>query len=355
MIVCAVLLCVWFVLTCMNQIISITIFALPVMGGLFCERWLDNRTKPISKKNVQALVLFIIMGIGMVAGYLITNVLAKDITAGYEGAYSNYSAIEKWVENLQTFPRAWFTLLGNTVHDGDKLMSVDSVKGILIVMTGIIILVLPIIALCCYSKIEDRKFRILLLTHVFMTMLIMMGYIMGKLSNANWRLSPIVAMSTVVSIAFLKWTVQEKAMQRIISMLVIPVMLVCCITTVTIMKMPADNTEDNILYTLANGLEEHGLTYGYATFWRANGVTVVSDSAVKVRSVNIDENNVWKYTYQSCNSWFDRQEGVDKYFLLMDAGERDTMVNSNNHLMYEKIEEFTIDGFIVWVFNHNIF
>ena len=119
--------------------------------------------------------------------------------------------------------------------------------------------------------------------------------------------------------------------------------------------MPADNTEDNILYTLANGLEEHGLTYGYATFWRANGVTVVSDSAVKVRSVNIDENNVWKYTYQSCNSWFDKQEGVDKYFLLMDAGERDTMVNSNNPLMSQKIEEFAIEGYIVWVFDHNIF
>ncbi len=355
MIVCIVLLCVWFILTCMNQIISITIFALPVMGAVFCERWLDSNAKPFSKKNVQALVLFVIMGAGMVAGYLITNVLAKDIVAGYEGAYSNYSAIEKWVENLQTFPRAWFTLLGNTVHDGDKLMSVDSVKGLLIVIVGVILLALPVVALFFYNKIEDRKFRILLLTYIFMTMLIMMGYIMGKLSSANWRLSPIVAMSAVVSIAFLKWAVSQVNMRRVISLLAIPVMLVCCITAVNIVKMPADNTGDNILYTLANGLKEHGLTYGYATFWRANGVTVVSDSAVKVRSVNIDENNVWKYTYQSCNSWFDKQEGVDKYFLLMDAGERDTMVNSNNPLMSQKIEEFAIEGYIVWVFDHNIF
>lgn len=355
MIVCIILLCIWFILTCMNQIISITIFALPVMGAIFCERWLDNNAKPFSKKNVQALVLFVIMGAGMVAGYLITNVLAKDIVAGYEGAYSNYSAIEKWVENLQTFPRAWFTLLGNTVHDGDKLMSVDSVKGLLIVIVGVILLALPVVALFFYNKIEDRKFRILLLTYFFMTMLIMMGYIMGKLSSANWRLSPIVAMSAVVSIAFLKWAVSQVNMRRVISLLAIPMMLVCCITAVNIVKMPADNTEDNILYTLANGLEEHGLTYGYATFWRANGVTVVSDSAVKVRSVNIDENNVWKYTYQSCNSWFDKQEGVDKYFLLMDAGERDTMVNSNNPLMSQKIEEFAIEGYIVWVFDHNIF
>jgi len=355
MIVYVVLLCVWFILTCMNQIISITIFALPVMGGLFCERWLDNHTKPISKVNLQALVLFAIMGAGMVAGFLITKVLAKDIVAGYEGAFSNYSDINIWVDNLNTFPRAWFTLLGNTVRDGDKLMSVDSVKGILIVMTGVIILILPILSLCCYSKINDRKFRILILTHMFMTMLIMMGYIMGKLSNANWRLSPIVAMSAVVSVAFLKWAVSQIPMRRVISLMSIPLMLVCCITASTIIKMPADNTEDNILYTLAEGLEEHGLTYGYATFWRANGVTVVSDSAVKVRSVNIDENNIWKYTYQGCNSWYDKQEGVDRYFLLMDAGERDTMVNSNNRLVSEKKEEFAIDGFIVWVFDHNIF
>ncbi len=355
LIVCIVLLCLWFVLTCMNQIISITIFALPVMAGVFCERWLDNNTKPFSKKNVQALALFGIMGAGMVIGYLITNVLAKDIVAGYEGAYSNYSAIEKWVENLETFPRAWFTLLGNTVHEGDKLMSVDSVKGLLIVIVGIIILALPVVALFFYHKIEDRKFRILLLTYIFMTMLIMMGYIMGKLSSANWRLSPIVAMSAVVSIAFLKWAVTQVSMRRIISLMTIPVMMVCCITAFTILKMPADNTEDNVLYKLADGLKEHGMTYGYATFWRANGVTVIADSDVKVRSVNIDENGIWKYTYQGCNSWYDKQDDVDKYFLLMDAGERDTMVNSNNPLVSQKIEEFPIEDYIVWVFDHNIF
>lgn len=355
LIVCTVLIGVWFLLTCMNQIIAITIFALPVMAAVFCERWLDRDTAPISRKNGRALIVFLVMAAGMVLGYLLTNVLAKDIVAGYEGAYSNYSGMDKWLENLQSFPRAWLSLLGVAVNDGDKLLSVDSVKNLLLIITGILILVLPMAGLCCYQKIEDAKVRILLLTHGFMVMLVMMGYVLGKLSNANWRLSPIVAMSALTTIVFVRWAAGQVSMQRFFTLLMIPMMLVCSVTAINIAKMPPDNTADNHLYKLAEALEDRNLNYGYATFWNANGMTVVSDSKVKCRSVTINEDGYYTYYYQGCRSWYNDQPGQSQYFLLMSQYERDLLVNANTPLLDYVKQEFSVEGYTVWVFNENIF
>ena len=354
-IIFTVLIGLWFLLTCTDQIIAITIFALPVMGGVFIERWLDRSEKPFSRRNGQALLVFGVMAVGMVLGYLLTKAMAKDITAGYEGAYSNYSGMDKWTDNALTFPRAWFSLLGVSMAEGDKLMSVDSVKGLLLVITGVLLLVLPVAALCCYRRIEDVKFRILIITHWLMVMLIMMGYILGKLSNANWRLSPIVAMSALVSVAFIRWAAGQVDLKRLMTLAMIPMMIVCTVTAVNILKMPAKNTQDNHLYRFAEQLEAKNLSYGYATFWNANGLTVASDSSVKCRAVVIDESGYRPYYYQTCRSWYNSQPGQSQYFLLMSQSERDMVVNAGSPIVDRKTQEFSIDGYVVWVFNENIF
>ncbi len=354
-IIFTVLIGIWFLLTCMDQLIAITIFALPVMGGVFIERWLDRTEKPFSRRNRQAMLVFGVMGVGMVLGYLLTKSMAKDITAGYEGAYSNYSGMEKWMDNALTFPRAWLSLLGVAVNEGDKLMSVDSVKALFIVITGMLLLLIPLAALFCYRKIEDVKLRILIITHWLMVLLIMMGYILGKLSNANWRLSPIVAMSALVSIAFIRWAAGQVDLKRLMTMAMIPMMIVCTVTAVTILKMPAKNTEDNHLYRFAEQLSAKNLSYGYATFWNANGLTVASDSSVKCRAVVIDENGYRPYYYQTCRSWYNNQPGQSQYFLLMSQGERDMILNAGSPIVDRKTQEFSIDGYVVWVFNENIF
>lgn len=347
------MLCLWFILTGMNQIITIATFSLPLIGAVFCERWLDYKSGVKSRKNLRALALIGIMAAGMVIGFLITKAEAKDIVAGYEGAFSNYDSMDKWTEHVQGFAKAWMTLLGVTIGEGDKLMSVKSVGDLLTFFTGIILLIVPVLALLCYGKMKDRRLRILVLSYWLMTLLIMVGYILGKLSSANWRLSPIVAMSTVVTFAFFKWAAGQIKWQRFMSLLMIPVVLVCTITAFTIMKMPADKTEENHLYKIAKGLEEQGLTYGYATFWNANGATIASDSKVQVRNVTIDDGGCRPYFYQTMNKWYDAQPGQDRYFLLMNGGERDLLEGTEFDL--RKVGETTIEGYTVWIYTENLF
>lgn len=339
----------WFTLTGMNQIITIATFSVPMIGALFCERWLDHKTSVRSRTNLRALALIGIMAAGMVLGFLITKAAAKDITAGYESAFSNYDSMDKWVEHIEGFGKAWMSLLGVSMMDGDKLMSVKSVGSLLLFFTGIILLVVPVFALFCYNRMKDRKLRLLVLSYWLMTLLVMVGYILGKLSNANWRLSPIVGMSAVVTFAFFKWAAGEIKWRRLMSLLMIPVILVCTITAFTILKMKPDKTDDNHLYRIARGLESQGLTYGYATFWNANGATVAADSRVQVSNVTIEEGRCYPYRYQSLNKWYEEQPDQDKYFLLMDAGERDLLAGSE--IEARKIGETTVEGYQVWIFN----
>ncbi len=350
------LILIWFILTCSDQIIAITIFALPVIGAVFCERWFDQHSKILSWKNFHSLVLILVMIIGMIGGYLLTNILANGIRAAYEEAYSAYSDMATWADHAQLFPTAWLSLLGANMQDNEPLMSLKSIKNLLIVITGILLLLLPVIALFCWNQIQDANYKILLLTYWFMTILIMMGYIMGKLSVANWRLSPIVSMSAVVSILFLRWACSQLSWKRMGILLLLPVMIVSICNSGIILSMKKDNTQDNYLYALSDELKAHGLNYGYATFWRANGLTIVSDSAIKCRSVDITDTKGCYIRYYQCNkNWYEDQENQQQYFLLMTPSESKDLENAGSPLLTKPHIRMLIKGYEVWIFNENIF
>lgn len=346
---------IWFLLTGSDQITAITIFALPVAGAVFCERWLDSRTKLLSKRNLYALILLIIM-LGMTtAGYFLTKALAHGMTADYADAYSTYSAMDKWQENLEKFPLAWLSLLGVETKANEPLMSVKSAGALMRIITGILLLILPVTALVCWKKIKDVRLRILILTYWFMTALILMGYVFGKLSAANWRLSPIVAMSVLISVAFLRWAFSQAEWKRLSVLLIACIMAVSAIHAGTIISMPKDNTSGNYLYALADELEKRNLTYGYATFWQANSLTVISDSKVKCRGVALEDGQLLVRLYQCNMNWYKNQPGQENYFVLLSASEAQELKDSGYALLSREHEEFSFRNYVIWIFSENIF
>ncbi|MBE6876062.1 MAG: hypothetical protein E7496_04940 [Ruminococcus sp.] len=355
LIFCMISIVIWFLLTGSDQITAITIFALPVIGAVFCERWLDAETKILSKRNLYAFIMLIIMLVATTGGYFLTKLVANGMTADYADAYSEYSAMDKWQENLEKFPLAWLSLLGVTTKANEPLMSVESAKSLVIIIAGILLLILPVIALFCWKKIKDEKLRILILTYWFMTALIMMGYVFGKLSAANWRLSPIVAMSAVVSVAFLRWAASQADWKRLSVLLTVCIMIVSGIHANTVISMPKDNTATNYLYELDEELEKRNLTYGYATFWQANSLTIISDSRVKCRGVALEDGQLLVRLYQCNMNWYKNQPGQENYFVLLTASEAQELKDSGYELLSREHEEFAVRNYVIWVFDENIF
>ncbi len=350
-----IVLAVWFVLTGMNQTVSITIFSLPVLAAIFCERWLDTSDKLFCGKNRRTLLLFLILAVCMAIGYVITSIAAGDITAGYQSAYSTYSPMNEWVDNLLKFPDQWLGLMGVSIKAGEPLFSATSIQNLIVLIANVIILVLPLLALIFYKKIEDAKFRILILTHWFVTILIMLGYVCGKLSSANWRLTPVAATAIVVSVAFLRWSIPKLSLQRIVPLMMVPVFLTCLINASVILKMKPTGYKNAVLYKLADALEMNGLDYGYATFWRANAITVISDSRVECRDVSVDENGISPRRYQSLNTWYEEQPDQENYFLLLTMDEKLMLENSGSYVLDMPHEEILAEGYAIWVFEENLF
>jgi len=320
------------------------------------ERFFREKTKLFSRENRPFFIILSVIGSGVVIGLGLHILLALKVPQGYADAYSSYSAPSEWWGNITRFFEHWFTLYGVDVAYGDPIKSVDSILNLFRIISGFILLIIPIVALAKYAKINDYKIRVLLISHFILTILLMIGYIFGFLASASWRLSPLLASSILLSVIYLKTLIDGVDTRRLACVFLAPIMIVSSITMVSIIRMPADYNMEygmNDGYFLARELETLGLEYGYADFWHANAITIISDSSVKVRSVT-DQLDI--YHYQSQLSWYEDQEGIDTYFILL-TNSQYNVARAKDWYDLEHTE-VTITGsktYHILIFSENIF
>ena len=144
--------------------------------------------------------------------------------------------------------------------------------------------------------------------------------------------------------------------KRLAIVFMAPLVIFGLVMSIKIVNMPHDYNMENGNYDgyyLAQELENLDLTYGYSTFWRANLITVVSDSNVKVRSIT-DSFEI--YHYQSELSWYEEQEGQDYYFVLLTYYEYQKVGEASWYQLEH--EEVILNGphvYYVLIFSENIF
>lgn len=361
-IIFAALIAVLFAGNATNGFQVIAISTLPVIAAIFAERFFDGKTKLFSKKNLPAAANLVLIVVATALGLVLLKILKGDKIANYTSIYSTFSGVSDWYGNFANFFEDYLTLIGVNASRGSELFSKESIPYLIRMVGGALILVLPAVRLCTYKSIRERSTKILLWTHIAMSAVIMVGFICGRLSNANWRLTPMVGtaiMSTVAIIREFFGDLKEHPVEfRLAAVLCSVLVLVCAVNAAEIRKMPKDYGQDNYLHVLASDLEERGLEYGYATFWRSQAITVISDSKVKCRETLVNSNGIITDYYQSSRLWYEDQPGIDKYFVILSASEYETAqetahwdaITSDGSL----VEQFTSGGCYVFVFNRNI-
>lgn len=352
-----VLLAADFIICCTNSTTSIALFALPILGGVFCERVLDIRTPWKSRKSATALLTLLICAIGLYLGMKLGAHIDGDVQEGYANAYSRFSNPDTWWDHVEALPLAFLQLLGLNVQDSDLLASIEGVRAILTIFYALFLAIVPIIALCCYTKIEEAGVRVLIWAHWVVTAFILVGYLCGLLSAGIWRLSPIVCTSVLVSLAFLHWLYHKVETRRWCVLLCLPLAYLCLHDVHKVVEIPVNDYKESINYKLGEYLKDQNLTYGYASFWHSQTITVLEDSDVKIRTVNFtdDERGLEACLYQSNKNWFEDQPGQDRYFLLMQQDEKEKMEQSTSSILTLPHEEQTYEGYTIWIFDENIF
>ena len=357
------------------QIVVLTV--LPAAAAFAAERLLSAKDGLVTKKTIPALASAVVIAAGTLGGIMLLKVITNDgaIRAGYAAGYSGWSAVSNWLSNAQKFVNHYFTLLGVNMAQNAPLFDAESMKYFFRIAVGIILLVMPVVILCLYGKIKSRGVRLMLWAHFVLTAVVIFGYICGELSAANWRLMPIIGSSAMLTVCALRDLVSDLGLFEVkencgaavvlsrISALVLAVVILSSLVFADEVKaLDPEYGRDNTNHRLAEFLVEEGLEYGYATFWYSQAITLLSDSEVRVRNMDVDDRKgVIGRHYQSSLNWYNDQEGVGEYFVILSATEYRSVFTTKSWQQwmdecylrhYESPND--AEGFQIYVFSENI-
>ena len=332
------------------QIAAISV--IPVLGAIAAYLFFEVKRPLLSKENYNYLIVGGVLGIGIVLGVVSIKMFTGDVVASYANAYSLFGKMEDWINNFFSIPDNIFTLLGVQLEDGTELFSLTGIFVMLRIVTSFILLGTPIAMLFRYQKLKKPEWKIVLLTHHLVTAVILFGWIFGRLNAANWRLSPLIVTAALCCMIQVKEFRGEKIKGRFAALILIPMACFMVLTVKQCWTIPEQSDATKELKNVIQYLEENEYTYGYATFWNANVITMFSDSEVKVRCVKYTQSGIEPDYYQTNKKWYGKDGKKGKCFVLMTQSEYTQLGlgNMNNY-----IEEKDLGKFKVLFYKENIF
>lgn len=349
----SVLLGVFLTLCALNGIQALALCAFP----LLCA-WLGNwffRKEPLFSGQKQWLFLAISGGIVLcsLVGLGFRALLIGEQSAGYANAYSRFSAPTEWMDNLRALLGNWFTLLGVDVSFATEIASVEGIVAIIQIAGAGLLLLLPCVALRFYRRFPQKE-QMLLLACAGMSVFVLFGCVCGMLSGANWRLTPLLCASILSCAVLLRRISHSLPYRRVLCCVLVVLTLFCTQSAVRVLRL-SNHPADHPLYGVMEILREKGLTYGYATFWNANVITLLSDDTVRVRMVMADkEQGLTTDYYQSAHRWYEDQPDVAQYFILLTEAEYQSFRWSNWYEAHPaKTKEPMEDGYILLIYETN--
>jgi len=352
-----IILFVFALCTATNGLQSLITFTLPLAAALVLERIFDEKKDGFFSRVLHSSLLLSGVAVFTLVGLYIRKLLMEGVNCYYADAYSSYSDIGDWLDNLLLFPEHYFSLLGVAVKRYDPIANVESVLTMIRIFGGIAVLVLPLYLLFSYRKIEKRSVKMLVIAHFTLCAMIMYAYVFGMLATANWRLVPLLASSVITSVIALceLWRNGREVGKRVAALCLALLLAFSSVSAVTIAKMPKTYGGLNNLHALAAILEAYKLDEGYATFWNSQAITLLSDNKVKVRNIEVYSSGPKEAFYQGQFDWYKSEGMEDGCFLLVSANEEQTIYSYLQGKGADYVKKIDLSGYTIYIYERNIF
>jgi hypothetical protein len=288
---------------------------------------LKNFTKEIF--NTKEILLFSLVFIGFLLGYFLhSNTLSKiAMDKGYSAL--NLISLNESITNLFNFATYVLNIFGGNPAPGRSLFTVSGFYDLLKIILSSVIFINLIkyikYILINFYKISYsvRFFFTYSLTNLIIVALLQITT--STLKNGNYLIPAIVILFILMICDRLKkWSFPN--------MTVLNIVIVVLIST----NMVAINTNAWYGYNITDGgggprddphivgdvqgliatLEQEHLNYGYATFWYAGLITVLSDGNVIARSVGYGNGKVEPQRWLSAENWYKKNDKFEEKFIL---------------------------------------
>lgn len=353
-----------FLLAAVNQAEILVLCNLPVLAALAAERFFCYREEDALRRDARKkrwyLWLLVAVAAATAAGYALGSLLARDMMAlsgQYANGYLGFSKPSAWPLNLVNLLQGWIVLLGFS-PEGMRIMSPAGIGNLLVLLGGLVLAAAPVAALVLYRRIASRAFRCLILFHWFETALLLLGWVFGGLGNAEWRLTPAVATAALITALLGGWVAGQGRFRRQALLIAVPLLLLTARSLTLLAGLPTNAAHEQPIAQAAQCLEAEGLTYGYATFWNATPITVLTEERVRVRNVEFTAgfSECVPYLYQAGRDWYEDQPGQARYFVLLTQTEYDKAAEAGNPLVDGAAEIIDCEPYYkALVFDENIF
>ena len=366
--------------TATNGIQLILMTTIPVFVGVVAEVFFNSKEKLLSTKNIGCGAVAVTLPFCSLLGLLILGHIKGDVEVWYTNYYSQLSSIENWQANLFKFHKHFLTLIGFDdtkknffpAEGAESIVTDTAIYNILSIAVFALLILIPIIGAFFYKKYKNKETKVAIISYLTLFLAILFLFVCGNISNVNWRLVPVVggamlpifAMVNELVLSYKTRTAKEtegaekngSLGMRLASLIVAVFLLFSVVNISIIRKIPEDYGRNNTLHQLTEVLIEKDLTYGFATFWNSQAITLLSDSKVSCRDVNATaEDGVKIYSYQTFNRWYEPQEGVDKYFVILSGPEYMKVLRNSTWAEWTEnqlIETITdVEGFYIFVFD----
>lgn len=334
--------------------------ALPVMAACVAVAVLDGESRFCTARKGGQYLLIVTMAVGIFVGLKLLNVFTHDgkINAGYADAFSNWAGLDTWWGHIERFLQQYLSVFGLDIKAGAPLFTMDSVYKLIQLLAAMIVLICPWLLLGRYRKLKRMSAKLTAWSYCFLAAVILLGYICGSLSVANWRLIPLIGCGIISTLVYLRELWADKAFGRRMAAILAAVLIITtAYHTVNIVKLPNEPGDNQKYITITDNLYQRGHTRGYATFWHAANAHLFSEGKVEVITISADANGVYNKRYQSFDPWLQDQEGRETYFLMLTEDEYANVIASpywtELNERHDLLEETQSNGFHILIFDGN--
>ena len=340
------------------QVTVITVF--PVAAAWIVQTLLDGDEHLLSATNRWHYVVVGLMAVGVVCGLIVLGVITKggEIKAGYENAFSRYDKFGNWAENARYFLPHFLSLCGVNVPETIPFVSMNSIFTVIKLAAAWGILLFPFLLLFRYRKLQHRAAKVMVWTHVIVTGTLGFLFVCGFLSNANWRLTPMVGTGLVTALLYLRELFDGSRVEKRVAVVLAAVLATASVVNAgTMWAMPTAAGDNQKVINVANTLAAKDCTYGYATFWNAQSTTLLSGGKVTVMPMEVEQDRWNVYQYQIRDAWLEPYDTQARVFVMVTSMEYEHLKGNAAYQSLKAdgalVEQYVQEGYHILIFDRN--
>ncbi len=336
-----------------NGTVEMLYVTVPLLAACVLEYWLSADRK--------LLPLTICIVLAACGGFL----FSKSLNTNYSDSYSVIVPFGSWAENLELFPVRWISLFYPLSEKNLDSFTAQWIKTIFKTVIALLMLTGLVLSFSRWKVLKRREERLFVFMAWGMFGAFLFFFVFGKISDVDWRLTPLVFTCEVVVLVMINQFTADKPERTLsggITLLCGLMLTVHALSNgLSVLRIGYDKkiwfAEDGLLETL----KTHDLDYGYITsYWLSNSITVLSDNTVRPRPVAIDEGHLYLNLFNSDLEWYKDQPERKRWFLALTENEYDPEMPEAKEAseIYSCTQEDTrntrTNTYMILVHDHNI-